>query len=183
MKPGERQLRSFERANNRCESLADAAMTGGFQGQEWYYSWYTMFPGPSQTWWPNGDDWNDIFQFFDQANNQAFGGGGIAANDGTPAIYTEWPGHKWIIADPLVYDHWYHFVAHIKWSTNPSVGFYALDLDGVHVVPLTLMQTLGAAANPSATFSQGFYSARNTDNTVYQDGFCRAATYADAVAC
>lgn len=169
--------------NNRCEVLATQAQTGGISGQSWWYGWYTYFPGPSQTWWSSGGDWNDIFQFFDEANGQAFGGGGIDATSGHPTIYTEWPSHKWIISDPLKYNHWYHFVAHIKWSPSASVGFYKLNLDGVAVVPQTTMATMGQAASPSSVYSQGFYSARNTNNTVISDGFCRASTQTEAAAC
>jgi len=170
-------------SNNRCEVLASQAQTGGYSGQSWWYGWWTYFPGPSQTWWPNGDGWNDIFQFFDQANQSAFGYGGIAANDGTPAIYVEWPTHYWVVSDPLLYNHWYHFVMFAKWSPSPSVGQVKLYLDSKLVIPMTTLQTMGAAATPSTSYSQGFYSARNTDNTVIDDGFCRASTRSLAAAC
>lgn len=169
-------------ANNRCEVVATTTVTGGVQGQSWWYGWWTYLPGPSQTWWPNGDDWNDVFQFFDETNQEAFIYGGIAANDGTPALYTDGPwGHK-IIGDPLKYNHWYHFVVHAKWSTT-SNGFWNLRLDGVNVQPKAFIRTMGQSSNPATTFSYGFYSARNTDNTVVQDGFCRASTQAEAAAC
>ncbi len=165
---------------NRAEVLATQSQTGGYQGQSWWYGWWTRFPGPSQSWWPNGDDFNDIFQFFDQANQEAFIYGGVAANDGSPALYTDGPwGHR-VIADPLRYDHWYHFVVHATWS--PTAGYWQLRLDG-QIRQSFSGPTMGQSAHPSTTYSQGFYSARNTDNTVIHDGFCRASTRRAAVAC
>lgn len=168
---------------NRSEVVASQADTGGFQGQEWYYSWYTRFPGPTQTWWAGGSSFNDTFQFFDKANVQAFIIGGVDATPGHPTIYDDGPFGHTTLADPLLYNHWYHFVVHAKWSTDPTVGFWQLWLDGVEKQPLTYMQTMGNATNPAIVYSQGFYSKRSTDNTVIQDGFCRAATFADANAC
>lgn len=165
--------------NNRCESLASQAQTGGIAGQSWWYGWWAYIPS-GQTWWPNGDDWNVLFQFFDQANVQAFIYGGVAANDGTPALYTDGPwGHK-IIADPLQYNHWYHFVVHAKWSL--TAGSWELRLDG-KIKQTFNGRTMGQASNPSIVYSQGFYSARNTNNTVIHDGFCRASTRTQAARC
>lgn len=167
--------------NNRAEVLASRDQTGGFQGQQWFYGWWTYFPGPSQTWWSNGGDWNDTFQFYDQFNNEAYIIGGVDATSGHPTLYIDGPFGHTTLADPLQYNHWYHFIVRAKWSGNPSVGLWELWLDGAVKQPLQSMTTY---TNSSViVYSQGFYSARNTDNTVYQDGFCRAATRAAASAC
>ena len=168
---------------NRSEVVASQADTGGFQGQEWYYGWWTYFPGPSQTWWAGGADFNDTFQFFDQANQQAFIIGGVDATLGHPTLYIDGPFGHTTLADPLVYDHWYHFVVRAKWSLDPAVGLWKLWLDGVVKQPLLHIRTMGQAATPSITYAQGFYSKRDTNNTVIHDGFCRAATRTAANAC
>lgn len=166
---------------NRAELLASTAQTGGTVGQDWYYGWWTRFPGPSQVWWPNGDDWNDIFQFFDATNNNSWITGGIAANNGTPKLYSDGPTGHVLLTTSLQYDHWYHFVAHFNWETS-ATGTEQLWLDGAQVINATGVQTMPSTST-AITYSQGFYSARNTDNVVLQDGFCRAATFADASNC
>jgi Polysaccharide lyase len=162
---------------NLANVLANQTAIDAFEGHEAWYGWWMYVPGPLQTWWPDGDDWNDLFQFW---NNGAWIYGGIAANDGTPAIYYSSPGGKRTIADPLRYDHWYHFVAHFKWSTNAAVGLEQLWLDGENVVPLKHIQTMRSG---QLFYAQGFYTARDSDNTVIHDGFCRAATYEAADTC
>jgi uncharacterized protein (TIGR03382 family) len=36
---------------------------------------------------------------------------------------------------PLLRNHWHDFVMHAKWSSNPSVGFLEMWIDGVNVLP------------------------------------------------
>jgi hypothetical protein len=175
---------------DRTEVAATQQESGGYPGQEWYYGWYTSFPGPSQQFWPNGDGWNDFVQFF-STGNTAWIYLGIAANNGTPKIYTNGPWGHTILANPLQYDHAYHFIVHAIWSTNSSVGLWELWLDGQKLMSLhaaTLENaTVPENSNytvPGMVLSQGFYrGASNFTNTVIQDGFCRATSYDAAAGC
>jgi hypothetical protein len=176
--------------NDRSETLATQAESGGYPGQEWYYGWYTDFPGPSQQFWPNGDDWNDFVQFFSTDGN-AWMYFGIAANNGTPKIYSDGPYGHIILANPLAYDHWYHFVVHAVWSTDPSVGVFEVWLDGQKLISFQ-GATLKAATVPEnssytvpgVVIAQGFYRGSSSfTNTVIQDGFCRATSYDAAANC
>ena len=79
----------------------------------------------------------------------------------------------------LQYDRWYDFVLHVKWSTDPAVGFVELWVDGQQRVPLTHGQTLADVAAASVYWKQGFYrSAFAGPNTVYEDNARRGDTLA-----
>jgi Polysaccharide lyase len=88
-----------------------------------------------------------------------------------------------VLADPLQYDRWYHFVVEARWSFDPSVGYISIWVDGVNVVPKRFGKTLSGTAT-QVHVSQGIYRAAYTStNTVIHDGLCRAATYEAAAAC
>jgi len=176
---------------DRAEIVATQQEAGGYPGEDWYYGWWTDFPGPSQQWWSRGGDWNDFTQF---GSNDGSGGWltfGVDDTSGTPQIFMDAPTGHYGLAN-LQYDHWYHFVLHVKWSTDPSVGAFELWLDGSQAIPLTSAQTLKnttvssgpALTSPGVHISEGIYRAASPfTNTVVHDGLCRAATYAAAAGC
>lgn len=176
--------------SDRAEIVASQAQSGGYPGQTWWYGWWTYFPGPSQDWWHRGGDWNDITQFSSTDNVPSQMAIGIdATHRRRPVIYVEGMPfrHKRILA-PLRYRHWYRFLVHARWSTNPS-GYAELWLDGKKVVMRVHGATLRTQRRPaSADFtspgmyvSQGMYRhAYRSTNTVIDDGFCRAATRSGA---
>jgi hypothetical protein len=175
---------------DRSEVAATQQESGGYPGQEWYYGWYTDFPGPSQQFWPNGDGWNDFVQFF-STGGSAWIYLGIGANNGTPKIISNGPWGNTPILTPLQFDHWYHFVVHAIWSTDPSVGLFEVYVDGTKIFS-THAATLQNASTPENSnytvpgmvLSQGFYrGASSFTNTVIQDGFCRASSYDAAAGC
>jgi polysaccharide lyase-like protein len=182
----------------RAELNATQADTGGYPGQEWYYGWWTYFPstnGQPQQWWSAGGDWNDIAQFqsVDWTAWMYLGVDQGNYTPGTTSIFLNWGsrGH-FVVANPLQYDHWYHFVLHAKWSIDPSVGFIELDVDGAQAIPRTYGATLyntTVARNPGWT-APGAYAeldlytrAGTYTNTVIHDGLCRAASHAAAAGC
>jgi hypothetical protein len=153
----------------------------GYNGAENYYGWWTMIASGSQ-FWSGGGDWNAITQFQSLDNSGGFIGLGINAADYNPAqlqIEGGPTGRRPLGA--VQYDHWYHFVVHARWSTGAS-GLFELWQDGSKVLSVS-GQTLKNVANPGMYYSQGFYSNRSSNVTVYQDGFCRAASYDAAAAC
>jgi len=172
--------------NDRAEIVASQADSGGYQGQTWWYGWWTYFPGPSQDWWHRGGDWNDITQFSSTDNVPSQMAIGIDAADYTsPVIYTEgMPFARKRILGTLQYDHWYHFLVHARWSTG-SNGFMELWLDRKKVVPRVYGATLRNQNSPASSdfrspgmyVSQGIYrGAYRSTNTVIHDGFCRASS-------
>jgi hypothetical protein len=193
--------------NARAEIYATQAQTGGYPGQDWYYGWWTMFPssGNQAGWQSNTGDWNVITQF-QSVDWTAWMGIGIDQTtdyypDPAPKIYFGWGGDphringhgKELLADPLQYDHWYHFVVHAKWSTDPAAGFIEIWVDGTQVVPqtfgATLYDTTVVRTHPDETAPGAYaeldlyHGATQFTNTVIHDGFCRTATYADATNC
>jgi hypothetical protein len=177
-------------AADRCENnTTDADLTGD-TSQPQFYGWWTRFPGPSQDWWPTYSDFNDITQFgeypngLDGANWLYFG---IDATHPVPRMYVIFNGSTWLpntpISDPLLYDHWYHFIVEARWSSDPAFGYVSVWLDGVNVVPRRYGQTLTGTAT-GVHVNQGIYrAAYSSTNTVIHDGLCRAATFTDAAAC
>jgi hypothetical protein len=172
--------------NDRAQIVASQAESGGYQGQTWWYGWWTYFPGPSQNWWHRGGDWNDITQFFSTDNVPSQMAIGIDAADyPSPVIYTEgMPFRRKRILTTLRYNHWYHFLVHARWSTG-SDGYVEMWLDGMKVVRRTHGATLrnqhspagSDSTSPGMYLSQGIYrGAYRSTNTVIHDGFRRAAT-------
>lgn len=172
--------------NDRAEVVASQAESGGYPGQTWWYGWWTYFPGPSQNWWHRGGDWNDITQFFSTDNVPSQLAIGIDAADyRSPVIYAEgMPFARKRILGRLRYNHWFHFLAHARWSTGSS-GYMEIWLDGRKVVPRVHGATLRNQHSPASAdltspgmyLSQGIYrGAYRSTNTVIHDGFCRAAS-------
>jgi hypothetical protein len=172
-------------SSDRAEIAASQAESGGYQGQTWYYAWWSYFPGPAQDWWHRGGDWNTITQFQSTDNVPSQMGIGIdAANYRSPRIYTEgMPFRRKRILATLRYDHWYHFLVHARWSTG-SNGYVEMWLDGKPRVPRVYGATLRnqhSPTNPNFTgpgmyFSEGIYRGAYTSvNTVIHDGLCRTS--------
>lgn len=51
-------------------------------------------------------------------------------------------GHRIKLSGPPVRNQWYDFVFHVKWSSDPQVGFAEIWVNGVRVLPKTMMPTL-----------------------------------------
>jgi hypothetical protein len=181
--------------SDRAEIVATQRESGGYSGQEWYYSWRIYFPGPTQKWWSHGGDWNAITQFQSTDGSGGWIGFGVDATTAhkahPPYIYMDAPTGHYTLTH-LRYDHWYHFVLRVRWSANPSSGFFRFWLDGAKKIPLTRTNTLkpttvhgnSNVTSPGMYLSEGIYRDRfNFTNTVIQDGMCRASSYAAAVRC
>jgi chitodextrinase len=180
-------------SSDRAEAVASQQESGGYPGQEWYYGWWSYFPsvnGGPQSWWSQGGDWNDITQFQATDDSGGYLHLGVDATSGSARIYLDANKAHYDFG-ALQYDHWYHFVVHAKWSTDPTVGIFGVTIDGTAVFPDThlgtLKNTTTAASGmtaPGMYLSQGVYrGAYSSTNTVIHDGFCRAADYATAAAC
>ena len=180
----------------RSEVYASVADTGGYEGQEWYYGWWTMFPSSdSGRFKSDTSDWNAFTQFHQPGTGSPQVSFGVdPTSSGTsPALYFKaevGPLLKQRIVNPVVWGHWYHFIFHVRWSTDPSIGFVQIFVDGNQVIPQTMLATLYANTStgepPGAYWKQGFYGmdmSNGLGNGDYQDGACRADSYAAAATC
>jgi len=176
----------------RAEVYASVAQTGGYEGQEWYYAWSTLFPaaGNPLGFWPSAANWNVFTDWHNPGGCNSNIQLGINATGALPYLYFEDDNFAsgncsspssmlYTNLGNLQYDRWYDFVVHVKWSRSASVGFVELWLDGVKVVPLTYRQTMADVAGASVYWKQGFYrSAFGGLNTAYHDGARRGDTLA-----
>jgi hypothetical protein len=81
------------------------------------------------------------------------------------------PSQSWDLA-PIQYDKWYDFAAHIKWATDPNIGFIEMWLVGQHVPPLTHVRTLDTS--DGACLEGHLYRVPySATNVMYQDYFRR----------
>lgn len=184
-------LRSTRLGGERAEVYVGEALSGGYEGQEWYYAWSTMFPAQG-----NVDGFStetaDFNVFTDWHNADGSCGGNVvlgidAASTRDPRVYFLLARRD--LADctvvlgrrkyhvPLRYDHWYDFVIHVKWSSDPSRGFVEAWVDGqpwgTRLTGATMLNARGAY------WKQGFYRAmwQGGTNTVVHDGARRGTTF------
>ena len=101
----------------------------------------------------------------------------MISNSGNPAQPTE---HDYNLG-PLVRGRWADFVFHVKWSSDPNVGYVEVYMNGSLVVQQTATATIYPGQN--VYLKQGFYRAACSCTTVlYQDGTRRGSSYGDVVA-
>ncbi len=181
----------------RSEVLVSRAVTGGFEGQAWYYAWSTMFPARGNRRGFSGrfGDWNVFTDFHNVdgpcAANVNFGIDATSpsgAPASAPRVYfslVEFAAQncRRVVSrrkhdlGSLRFDHWYDFVLRVRWSADPGVGFVELWVDGERAVPLSLGATMH---NRNGVYwKQGFYrAAYGATNTVYHDGARRGSSLA-----
>ncbi len=138
----------------RVETTATQEQTGGYEGQAWYYSWSMYIPAvPNQT--TGWADWNLITQWMDllyqcspplQIDIKPLSNGlrytlNSILMDNKHGCKSLGPSQQWDLG-PVHYDQWVDFTVHIKWSTEPAVGFAQVWINGRNVLPLTHMRTL-----------------------------------------
>ena len=81
---------------------------------------------------------------------------------------------KWLL--PLATDRWMDFVLHVKWSSDPAVGYVELWQDRIRRIPKMSLATLYPGGD-SVYFKHGFYRASSPfTNVVYNDEFRRVAS-------
>ncbi|TMC21255.1 MAG: hypothetical protein E6J34_10100 [Chloroflexi bacterium] len=175
--------------NVRAEISSTQQNTGGYAGQDWYYSFSVYFPSkPDKTIkWSN---WNDITQWMD-----------LRAKCSPPLEFDVKPDHTLALINqisyqqagncgygtlpyqeyalgPMVYDQWIDFTIHIKWSEDPQVGYAQVWRNGKTVVPLTHMQTLDPGSS-GVHMEQAMYRPSPTNQAViYIDGTRRHTAFA-----
>lgn len=145
-------------------------------GSEYFYKWSTLFPQG----YPSSNTWQLFTQWHQEGNN------------GSPPLEFYVVGEEMRMRvggsngrvlwhAPLQRAHWNDFVLHVKWSSNPKVGFVELYKDGKLVVPKTMAATeFGSEKN---YLKMGLYRDASITQTasVYHDGFVMGTSLADVM--
>lgn len=170
-------------SGERAEVLTNSATTDGVEGREAYWAWSTLFPSNFSA---PGGAWNVFTQFhhsgstgqsnihFDVRDMTTIGLRVMGGNESSPT-------RRDFSLAPLTKGSWHDFVFHVKWSSNPSVGFVEVWVNGRNVVPKTFTPTL--YAGQSVYLKQGYYrSAFSGTTVVYHDGMRRGTSYDEVAA-
>ena len=100
---------------------------------------------------------------------------------------------------PMQRGHWHDFVLHAKWSSDPSVGYLEIWIDGVLVMPRHVTSTMypgmrnylivglyrnGEIGDPNLRYPNGsyVYGSDGTPGVAYLDGFVVGKTQASVLA-
>lgn len=175
VRPGDSPVMGGERAEVMYAS-------GETEGTESWWHWSTYFPTGFH---PNSGDHNVFTQWHHTRNicpplvsfavdtgtrparlKMGVRGGRLNTTTCDPADHRVWKFAA------LRRNRWYNFTFHVKWSSNNSVGFVELRLNGRVVIRKTHTATLYQGM--SAYVKQGFYrnpSGRTT--VIYHDGLRR----------
>lgn len=148
----------------RTEVRATQAQSQGYSGSDVWYGWSVYFPDPGFTtptqnpnqahpqtfftqWKRTGGHCGDPNAFFEVSSPKRPGfylgvQGGI--NETDQGSSENCPGtvyHSYRLGD-FTPGGWYNFVFHVKWSSDPTIGFVQVWIDGNNVLPKTYGATL-----------------------------------------
>ena len=112
-------------------------MTHEPEGSEYYYKWSTLF-APD---FPSVNTWQLFTQWHHEGPN---GSPPVEFYVRGERIYLRLQGRDDMVVwnAPLVRGQWLDFVFHVKWSSNPSVGFVELYFNGQLVLPKKSVATM-----------------------------------------
>jgi hypothetical protein len=185
----------YGQSYDRAELTATRDNTGGYEGQEWYYSWSVYLPSNPDltTGWP---DWTNLMQWMDLYHNcsppealmimSGYRNNPPSSNpfitfvnkplDNQNGCATLAPHHQWDLGGVL-YDQWIDFTLHIKWSADPTIGFLELWMNGKQVIAKQSMRTLDTSGGVYQEAQ--VYRGNNWTGTtiVYQDCVIRHDRY------
>lgn len=185
----------------RTEIVASPAQTDAYSGRSAWYGWATYFPSGFQA-APNHDaviaqaHSTDLTcappNLYVEVNTQpgrpsstflhkielnTYGGpvtNGLTA--GATSACSGIQGHQFIFGQFRA-RHWFRFVMHVMWSSDPNVGYVELWVDGRLVVPFTHLPTLYSTS--PAYWKQGLYEfASPNAATDYELGVRVGSSYA-----
>jgi uncharacterized protein (TIGR03382 family) len=151
-------------------------LTEEAQGSEYYYKWSTLFPDnyPIANTWQLFAQWHQEgccgsppLEFYVVGQELHLRAGGSEG--------------KIIWTGPLVRGQWNDFVLHVKWSSDPNVGFVELYRNGKLVAPKTYAATqFGGERN---YLKLGLYRDNSISQVgvVYHDGFAMGTTLEDVM--
>jgi hypothetical protein len=170
-------------SGERDEALIPTALTGAGEGVEQWWAWSTYFPSDFTT----GDGMWNFFTQFHHTGESGQSNIEFTVKDNSSLVMisnsgnASQPSERDFTLGPLVKGHWADFVFHVRWSSDSSVGFVQVFLNGAQVVSQTSIGTL--YSGQGVYLKQGFYRAACSCTTVvYQDGMRRGSSYGDVVA-
>jgi hypothetical protein len=144
------------------------------EGTEYYYRWKVMFPAdyPSVRTWQLFTQWHhdgccgsppvEFYVYGDEMR--------LRLTNGADA----WTA-------PLARGTWHEFVFHVKWSSNPSVGFFELWHNREKAVAKRYQATMYAGATNYLKLGLYRNSTITQTSVVYHDGFIQATQLADVL--
>jgi hypothetical protein len=148
-------------------------------GDEAYYGFSIYLPSDT---FKKLDKWRLLLQFKGQ-------------NSGSPPIALNVSNDTWLLNSrptvkssnlhiwkaPVIKDAWEKFMMHVKWSTDPKVGFIELYYNGQLVLPQLYTSTIHVKdGKPVTNFvALGIYrdSSISVTDVVYHDGFVAGQSY------
>jgi hypothetical protein len=147
-------------------------MTNEKEGDEYYYRWSTMFASD----YPSAKTWQLFTQWHHSGNS---GSPPVEFYVNGETIYLRVNGSTVVWSTPLVRGQWQDFIFHVKWSSNPGVGFVELYRNGQLVLPKRSAATL--YAGQTNYLKVGLY--RNSTiapvGVVYHDGWIQGRSLQD----
>lgn len=171
-----------------CRSTLASGVSGNLgqchlmrDGDEGFYGWSVFLPSAT---FVKLDKWRLVLQF-------------KGINTGSPPISLNVKNDKWLLnyrpttssgvlhkwTAPFRQNIWEKFSAHIKWSTDPRVGFVELYYNSNLVVPKFNTSTIHVKnGQPVNNFvAIGIYrdSSIGVTDVIYHDGFAAGASYED----
>jgi hypothetical protein len=146
------------------------------EGSEYYYKWSTMFAQD----FPSVDAW----QLFTQWHHEGTGGSPpLEFYTRGERIFLRLEGRddRVVWKAPLVRGQWLDFVLHVKWSSNPRVGFVELYYNGERVLEKQYMPTLFRGMRNY--MKQGLYRDASVKQVgvIYHDGMVQATSLQDVL--
>jgi len=185
------------------------------EGDEKWYRWQALWP---QDWVGSYPKWDElsnpsarssagsIVEWHHDANGGVESGSApiyIGANDADISIcivdQTTSSCRENLTLAKLQRSHWHDFILHAKWSSNPSIGYLEIWIDGVNVLPkhfgsnkypsmrnylVVGLYRNGHIGDPSLLWPDGthVYGSNGTPGVVYLDGFIVGKTMASVLA-
>jgi uncharacterized protein (TIGR03382 family) len=145
-------------------------------GSEYFYKWSTLFPKS----FPRSTKW----QLFTQWHHDGSSGSPpleFYIVDDEMRMRVGGSSGKILWHAPLQREQWNDFILHVKWSSDPRVGFVEMYYGGKLVVPLTKVATQFSGQTNYLKF--GLYRDESIapEGIVFHDGFIQATRLEDVM--
>lgn len=145
-------------------------------GSEYFYKWSTMFP----TSFPRSKKW----ALFTQWHQDGEGGSPpleFYVVDDVINVRVGGSNGQVLYTHALQREHWNDFVLHVKWSSDPKVGFVELYHDGKLAISKKYVAT--QFSGQRNYLKMGLYrdASISPEGIVYHDGFTQATSMADVM--
>lgn len=145
-------------------------------GSEYFYKWSTLFPKS----FPRSSRW----QIFTQWHHDGSGGSPpleFYVVDDEMRMRVGGSNGKILWRAPLQREQWNDFVMHVKWSSDPRVGFIELYHGGQRVLPLTKVATQYSGQRNYLKLGLYRDASIAPEGVVFHDGFIQATQLEDVL--